>query len=135
MKRERRPPTARTEVTTFAIGSSSSQRTRRLRMEPWCEFSVSSVVNSCAVRINHRGHRELSEAPAQFLPQNRRLWLRAWLTLRVVVRARLEHITVARAHGQLRPIHPHSDRSPLSRLRSLLRIVTKAVLATQLFRD
>ena len=48
---------------------------------------------------------------------------------------RLENVTVARARNQFRTIHTNFDAASLSWMRRVLRIVAKAVLPSQFFRD
>ena len=52
--------------------------------------------------------------------------------LRRRVCARLENITIARAHRQFRPVDAHLDIASLPCMRCIFRIVAKTVLPSQL---
>jgi len=54
--------------------------------------------------------------------------------LRSGVGSRLEHVTVAGANYQLRPVDPDLNIASFARMRGILRIVAETVLAAQLFR-
>ena len=53
--------------------------------------------------------------------------------LRRRVGARLENVTVASAHHQLRPVDADLDTASLARMRRVLWIVTQTVLTSQFF--
>ena len=60
--------------------------------------------------------------------------MRVRLSLRRgIVSSWLEHITVARANGQLRPIDSNFDRTALTRLRGFSWIIAETVLPAELF--
>ena len=52
--------------------------------------------------------------------------------LRRRVCARLENITIARAHRQFRPVDAHLDIASLPCMRCIFRIIAKTVLTSQL---
>src|SRR5439155_5500877 len=70
---------------------------------------------------------------------SRKIFLQHWhlrldvAALRCGIGARLEHVTIASAHDQLGAVDAHFDVASLSRMRSVLWIVAKAVLTTQFF--
>src|SRR5438132_12787821 len=104
-------------------------------MERWSSVrsprvSKGSVFQRCLP--DGRASDALMPATKVFL-QNRRPG-RLRITLRSGIRARLEHIAVARSYDELRAIHFDSDVAPLAGSRRSRRIVAEAVLPAQLFR-
>src|SRR5437870_8886636 len=76
-----------------------------------------------------------SKSSAKILLQHWGLRLLGVSSLRRRAGSRLENVTVARAHNQLRTIHPNFDAASFCRMRRVLWIVAKAILTTQFFRD